>query len=407
MSNFLAIAAVTASLHRMLLSAVRADNADIDINISTVRPDGAGSGITSTGINIYLYQVTPNAALSNSDLPTRGRNGTLVKRPRIALDLHYLLSFYGDERTLEPQRIMGSTLKALHATPVLSREAIRNVIKDEAFSYLAGSDLAEQTEQVKLTPQALSLDEISKLWNVFFQTKYTLSTAYLGTVVLIDSDLPARAPLPVIERKLSVLSSAQPIITSVEPQIAELSPGAAIVLKGNGLLSQSTAGMIDGMESLPGEGSTGDRLVLPLPVGVRSGVKTVRVIHRRHPTEEDPRNVAEPVIESNQLAFVLRPRIDPPVFSRTVEPADARITVEVHPPVGLDQRAILVLGSVSPDTGGGYLLDPRPRTVPSDPLVFSATHVLPGSYIARLRVDGVESALVFGPDGITPRVVVT
>ena len=121
MSNFLAIAAVTAALHRMLLSAVRADNADIDINISTVRPDGTGSGITSTGINIYLYQITPNAALRNSDLPMRGRDGSLVKRPRIALDLHYLLSFYGDERTLEPQRIMGSTLKALHASPVISR----------------------------------------------------------------------------------------------------------------------------------------------------------------------------------------------------------------------------------------------------------------------------------------------
>lgn len=407
MSNFLAIAAVTAALHRMLLSAVRADNADIDINISTVRPDGTGSGITSTGINIYLYQITPNAALRNSDLPMRGRDGSLVKRPRIALDLHYLLSFYGDERTLEPQRIMGSTLKALHASPVISREAIRNVIKDEAFNYVAGSDLAEQTELVKFTPQALSLDELSKLWNVFFQTKYTLSTAYLGTVVLIDSDLPARAPLPVIERKLSVFSSAQPIITSVEPQIIELSPGASIILNGRGLLSESTAGIIGGMESLPIESSTGNRLVVPLPVGVRSGVKTVQVIHRRHPTDKDSRNVAEYVIKSNLLAFVLRPRIDPPVFSRTGDPVDARITVQAHPLVGLDQRAVLILSGISPNTGGGYLLDPRPRTVESDPLVFSASHVLLGSYTARLRVNEVESALVFGPDGITPRVVVT
>ena len=407
MSNFLAIAAVTAALHRMLLSAVRADNADIDINISTVRPDGTGSGITSTGINIYLYQITPNAALRNSDLPMRGRDGSLVKRPRIALDLHYLLSFYGDERTLEPQRIMGSTLKALHASPVISRESIRNVIKDEAFNYVAASDLAEQTELVKFTPQALSLDELSKLWNVFFQTKYTLSTAYLGTVVLIDSDLPARAPLPVNERRLSVFSSAQPIITSVEPQIIELSPGASIVLKGKGLLSESTAAIIGGMESLPEESSTGDRLVVPLPVGVRSGVKTVQVILRQHPTDKDSRNVAEYVIKSNLLAFVLRPRIDPPIFSRTGDPADARITVEAHPLVGLDQRAVLILSGISPDTGGGYLLDPRPRTVESDPLVFSASHVLPGSYIARLRVNEVESALVFGPDGITPRVVVT
>lgn len=401
MSNFLAIAAVTAALHRMLLSAVRADNADIDINISTVRPDGTGSGITSTGINIYLYQVTPNSALSNSDLPMRSRDGSLVKRPRIALDLHYLLSFYGDESKLEPQRIMGSTLKALHASPVLSREAIRNVIKDEAFSYVANSDLAEETELVKMTPQGLSLDDLSKLWNVFFQTKHALSIAYLGTVILIDSDLPARAPLPVNEMRLSVLSFVQPIISSVEPQIAEISPGAMIVLKGKGLLSGNTVGMVGGIESLPGESSTGDRLVLPIPEEIRSGVKTVQVIHRT--VDDDPRNI----IESNLLAFVLRPRIDPPVFSRIDDPPDARITVQALPPVGLSQKAVLILTGASPGAGNGYLIDPRVRTLPSDPLIFNASHILPGSYVARLRVDGVESALTFGPEGIAPRVVVT
>lgn len=407
MSNFLAIAAVTAALRRTLHSAVSADNADMEFNISTVRPDGPESGITSTGINIYLYQVTPNPALRNSDLPMRGSDGTLVKRPRIALDLHYLLSFYGNESTLEPQRIMGSALKALHASPVLSREAIRDVIRDEQFSYVAGSDLAEQTELVKMIPQVLSLDELSKLWNVFFQTKYALSIAYLCTVILIDSDLPARVPLPVIERRLSVLSFVQPTITSVEPQIAEFSPGASIVLNGRGLLSESTTGIIGGIESLPAENSTGSRLVLPIPEGIRAGVKTIQVVHRLSSTNADPRNVAESVIESNLLAFVLRPRIDPPVFSRIENPPDALITVQSIPPVGLGQRAVLILSGVSPDTGGGYLLDPRPRTVESDPLVFSAIHVLPGSYIARLRVDGAESALTFRPDGISPAFVVT
>ena len=36
-------------------------------------------------MNVYLYQVTPNAAFRNVDLPTRRADGTLVKQPVAAL----------------------------------------------------------------------------------------------------------------------------------------------------------------------------------------------------------------------------------------------------------------------------------------------------------------------------------
>src|SRR5215217_2098566 len=102
MSNYLAIATVTATLRRNLQAAI-----DVDVPGSTVgtgRPDGTDNGVPNNGVNLFLYQVTPNLSWRNADLPTRDSDGSLERRPQVALDLHYLLSFHGDEAKLEPQR---------------------------------------------------------------------------------------------------------------------------------------------------------------------------------------------------------------------------------------------------------------------------------------------------------------
>ena len=185
MSNFLAIATVTAALSQTLRAAVETDVPGA--SVTTLRPDAAGSGIPATRVNLYLYQVTPNTAWRNADLPTRNSDGQLMQRAQVALDLHYLLNFYGDEGQLEPQRLMGTTVRTLHSLPLLTRQMIRSTVANPAFFFLAPSNLADAIELVKFTPLLLSLEELSKLWSVFFQTTYTLSIAYQGTMVLIGS----------------------------------------------------------------------------------------------------------------------------------------------------------------------------------------------------------------------------
>ncbi len=204
MSNFLAIATATATLQQLLLESLGVDVPGADA--TTLRPDNARLTTPGNyGVNIYLYQTAPNAAWRNSDLPTRGASGRLRQRPKIALDLHYLLTFYGDEESLQPQRILGSVARTLHARPVLTGDMIQAAI-DAAVSvdpghFLSDSDLADAIERVKFTPVPLSLEELSKLWSVFFQTPYTLSMAYLGTVVMIEAEetpslaLPVRTPV--------------------------------------------------------------------------------------------------------------------------------------------------------------------------------------------------------------------
>ena len=91
-----------------------------------------------------------------------------MNRPRIGLDLHYLLTFYGSEAGFVPQRLLGSVVRTLHARPVLSRTQIQQALT--AFPALQSSNLADDVELVKFTQLPLTLEELSKLWSVFFQT---------------------------------------------------------------------------------------------------------------------------------------------------------------------------------------------------------------------------------------------
>src|SRR5215213_1813758 len=193
MSNHLAVATVTASIAQILLNAFREARPEISgATVTTGKPEGVKAQQSFVGVNVYLYQIGPNIAYRNSDLATRTSDGTLLRRPQVALDLNYLLTFYGGDNSLESQLLLGCTVSALHARPVLTREIINEAIKHSKGT-LQQSDLAEQVEQVKLAPLYLSLEEWSKLWTVFFQATHVLSVCYQCSVVIIDSDLPVPA----------------------------------------------------------------------------------------------------------------------------------------------------------------------------------------------------------------------
>ena len=67
MSNYLAIATVSAALQQVLQTPVQ--NAVSGANVGFSRPDGKGNGQKGPLVNVYLYRVTPNAAYRNADRP--------------------------------------------------------------------------------------------------------------------------------------------------------------------------------------------------------------------------------------------------------------------------------------------------------------------------------------------------
>ncbi|RYJ30224.1 glutamine synthetase adenylyltransferase [Streptomyces sp. L-9-10] len=204
MSNALAVATVTQAL-ALLIESNLGPEIDIAVKVETRKPPAEPPAEPT--INVFLYQVTPNASMRHTDLPTRASDGTLIKRPAAPLDLHYLISAYGEEAELVSQRLIGCVVRTLHEIPVLSQELIELAAERP---YLAGSDLAASAQRVRFTPTVMDIDETSKLWGMLHHTPYTLSVAYQASLVLIEGrerPVPAK---PVERRTVRALPFGAP-----------------------------------------------------------------------------------------------------------------------------------------------------------------------------------------------------
>lgn len=396
MSNFLAVATVTATLGQLLQAAVGTDVPGA--TVTRMRPEAVAGGLPDTRVNLYLYQVTTNTAWRNADVPTRRPNGQLVQCPQVALDLHYLLSFYGNEEELEPQRLLGSAVRTLHARSILTRQMIQDTVTNPAFAFLANSNLADGIELVKFTPLPLSLEELSKLWSVFFQVSYTLSIAYQGTVVLIESAETPQATLPVRARNLYVVPFRQPVIEQVMASTGVEQPivsGSTLRIRGRQLRGEVTQVRIGGLELAPAAQDVSDTqvsLLLSAP-SLRAGVQGVQVIYQ-HLMGTPP--VAHRGVESNVMAFVLRPTI-------TAASATATdVTVQVAPEIGPTQRVVLLLNAATGVLPASYTFVAPARTAATTSLTIPVSGVPAGNYLVRVQVDGAESPLTVDTNPASP-----
>jgi hypothetical protein len=397
MSNFLAIATVTAALKRLLQGA--ASGAVSGAQVRTGRPEAPlNGGAVAPGIDLYLYQVTPNAALRNEDLPTRRGDGTLVQRPKVALDLHYLLTFRGDENAMEPQRLLGNAARALHASPVISQDLIALALTDFAFlTTPVASDLADAFELVKVSPLSLSLEELSKLWSVFFQIPYNLSMAYQATVVVIEGKEAPQEALPVLDRRIYVHPFQNAFIEEVASAAGPGRPilaGDMLVLRGRQLRRDLTRAVVRGIAVEPSLVSdTEVRVPLTFPPfpagGLRAGVQGVSVVH---PLLMGVPPVEHAGFESNVAAFVLRPTV-----TAVSAPDSTHVSVTVAPAVGIGQRPVLLLNRVPGGPPSAHVFTNPPAPADAATIGFTVSGVAAGDYFVRVQVDGAESPVVLDP----------
>lgn len=387
MSNFLAIATVTATLRRTLGPIVDDDVAGA--KATSVRP---GSGTPEIGVNLYLYQVTPNAAWRNADLPNRASGGEVVQRPRAALDLHYLLSFYGDQGELAPERLLGSVVRTLHAQPILTRQMIRETVGSPDFPLLANSDLAEEVELVKFTPLSLSLEDLSKLWSVFFQTPYTLSVAYLATVVLIESDNTPREALPVRERTMYVAPFREPVITEVLPRL--IGAGGKLTIHGRNLMGDIVKVVFGTGPPIDPETVLDAQIEITLPADLPAGIHPVQIVHQLElGIPQEPHRG----FDSNVAVFVLQPRL---TAAPSLSAPGPTVTLQVAPDIAPRQDVTLLLNETPVPAGRApqaYSFSIRSGDAPTNTIDFIVPGVQPATYLVRARVDRAESSLDLDP----------
>ena len=400
MSNALAIATVTATLRGFLQNALNTAPFG-KVEDALVKPMRPGSSDPlAKGVALFLYQVTHNAHWRNIDLPTRDQSAVVRQRPKVALDLHYLMSFHGEPDTYEPERLLAIVESALHGSPVLARPLVQTII--DGNTELADSDLADAIDTVRVTPIALNLEELSKLWSVFFQTTYVVSVAYLASVVLIEEPVFARPALPVETRHVYATTLRRPTLTAAEPQVVE--PRATLVLVGHSLAAPGVRVRIGSSAPLAPADVTDSRVQIALPADLPAGVHVARVIQEREIGGPDPARTL--TAESNAVAFLLVPALvkpdGTPIDPVTVA-AGSTATITLRPIIRAGQRVRVLVGDFpivldpTDADGGGTLSFRVPTEAPR------------GTFPLRVEVDGATSFLAVDstPPGFRPRITVT
>jgi hypothetical protein len=429
MSNALAIAAVTRLLKDLLNDAmVNGDvssDLGVDVLVTALPPDQipeSSGDVARSQLNIFLHRVTPNPALHNMDLPTRDSQGSLVQRPRLALDLHYLLTAYAAEE-LHAEILLGYAMELFHENPILPRGLVRNALRGgvngvmlpPAFRGAAASRLAEQIELIKIVPQTLSMDDMSKLWTAL-QTHYRTTVAYQVSVVLIERDLPIRTALPVLTRgpgdpltgRDEGVTTRPSLLPSVPTLLAvRLASGGAVARMGEVVTLEGYN--LDAGEAIvrftepetatvhelaPLEPPSPERLRVQLPAGPplpagdpragtgadpgqwRSGNYTVGIF--LHPGDGRPDR------ETNSLALVLAPTITPSAAAVT---GGTEITIACSPVIRQEQAVAVIMGQDETPI-------PPPETDTASVVVTRADLTSGANLPIRLRVAGIDSILI-------------
>lgn len=395
MSNYLAIAATTATVCQTLSEAfadVRPELVGAEVRAG--RPE-ANATQQFFGVNVYLFQVVPNAAMRNNDLPTRLPNGTLVERPQAAIDLNYLLTFYGDEGRLEPQRLLGASISALHATPVLTRERIERAISASSAyrSFLTASDLPSQVEAIRLTPITLSLEELSKLWTVFFQVAHALSIAYTASVVLIDADMRPQPAMPVRTMAGRMTTHSRPAASAVANATDASKPilaGQPIRIEGAGLAAATTDVLLGGVPlDVTSFDPSGAWIECSLGgEELRSGPSTLVV--RVAGSDANAAVLDSPPIEVIVHPTITRLRITP---HHERDGDTSVLHVSVDPPVGQYQSVVVQMNGTGPLSGQSTEIASTDRTSDSASIAVPLVDVPAGTWLVRIVVSGAASLL--------------
>jgi len=382
MSDSLAIAAVTATIRNLLFAGV---NGVGGADVSAKPPDKARVGNPGNRVNVFLYQTAIDSAWRNEDMPGTTQPGE-DGRPPLALVLYYLVTAYSlEDDDLIGHQLLGRAMGVLHDHPVLGAEEIK--------AALGASDLDQQIERVRITPQPMTLEEMSKLWTTF-QTQYRASATYQARVVLIESELPVRAAPPVLARGdagdvgVLVRPNLLPPIPTVDDielpdEQAAARLGDAVVLTGHDLESIDSIEVshrrLDEPLAIPlaaaDVGPARIEFVLPNdPADLPAGFCTMRGL----PADPD----AGP--GTNEFALPVAPQVTDVDAIRNNDVVT--VTVECSPEIVAGQDVLLLLSD--------RVLAPDAFTAPESTLEFKSAALPAGDYLVRLRVDGVDSLLV-------------
>jgi hypothetical protein len=435
MSTALAIAGVTAVLQSYLSNLYAgATVADIfsgsNVTVSCLAPDQVqkliDSGVSGgfPRANLFMHQVSHNAAWRNVDLASTSSDGTQrLSSPALALDLHYLLTAYGVD-AWEAEALLGYALMMLHEAPVLTRDDVTNGLAAATSSLshfnptlamntqLALCGLADQVELAKITPEAMTREELAWLWTAL-KADYRPTFPFQVSVVLMQPDKQASFALPVLRVALAAAPEQLAQILAIQPASGQgtAAPGDQVTVTGEFLKGASQVELI----------SSRFRLNKPLtapPTQVHGGSLAFQVPAVPSPPNDYPAGLYQLQVEipgsggstdqwTNQLPIAVAPVL-PATQSVTAVPLDSGVSITIQlaptsPPVWGGQSVVLSLNDLTGDFSGSAPAQPFVDHPPS--LTFDFAEQAPPTgknLLARIVVDGVSSQVSVTPPPLPP-----
>lgn len=428
MSNALALASVTAVLMDILNDGLA--NANLDpmgpVNVTAQPLDRITDedSDNTNRLNIYMWNATQNTGWANERLPARNADGARLDSPYLALDLHFILSATGDQ-DLNAEILLGYGMHVLHQTPVLTRDAIRTALGGTtppvdasllppAFQAILSSDLADQFEQIRITPaqpdsdHAMQLEGLSNLWSAF-SAPLRASALYHVSCVLIESRTPVRSALPVLTLGGRTAQLRSPTITRISPLTGvagsdrnltgAIEPGIWVAIEGTQLAADLMRIRLGEriLATVPAN-SANARVDFQLPADIRAGLSLLQVEHLFTPEGGGANRLWE---MSNAWPLVVNPQLASHVVTGTQTSGTFSGTVEatLSHPVGADQVAALLFNPVPGGINDAFSVRCRPRTADGTVVTADITQVPADTYLIRVEIGGAASALSMGATG--------
>ena len=401
MSSALAIAGVTAVIQSFLNVVYNNPSSVLgSVTVSAIAPDiiqagVAGGGTVQLQVNLFLHQVTYNAAWRNVEMPLLAPDGrTRLSNQPLALDLHYLLTVYAHEDS-EAEVLLGYGVFFLHQNPVLSRGDIDSALKSLPSTPFANalkvSGLADQIEMLKITPATLGREEMAWLWTAL-KADYRPTFPFQVSVVLIEPQNPALSPLPVLRRDITVqpnLLSPIPTLTAVVPPKRQPAAvlGDTVTVQGRNLNGATGVLLINSLrqiqQSITALLNVTDASFQFVPPKLNAPGELPAGIYNVSAQAGSGLNT----VDTNSLPFAIAPDIST-WAPGGIASGNTTLAVPCTPFLRPGQQVFLIIGDQQ--------VAANPFTTPTNSPSFTYPALQPtGGFVpARLRVDGIDSPVI-------------
>ncbi len=173
MSDYSVISAASQTLKQLLTANITqsTDNQIKNVPIELLSPKEMEAKHEDLGVSVWLYRATRMAEMLNE--PPERKTPNQIQRTPLPVLLHYLVTPVSTD-PLTRHALLGKVLQVFNDHSILRGADLQGVLQGTS-------------EQLRVILEALSLEELSLVWDALSEP-YQLSVSYLVQVVKIDSD---------------------------------------------------------------------------------------------------------------------------------------------------------------------------------------------------------------------------